>query len=326
MNLKPVSKESSVYVLEVLEGETFNGVIEKLAEDNIIKSKFASKLYAKLSNQQNIAAGRFFLDPSMSTKEIIKYLNETLPSQDVVVKLDDGSWAKDIAQTVSDNINIEKDALLDAWNDVEYIETLMEDYDFLTNDIFDNMEEKHVLLEGFLYPDTYHFDLDSPVDTITRKLLDNLEEKLASIQDEIEASDFNIYELITFSSIIMYEAASEYDQKMVSGVFRNRLDIDMPLQSSVTVCYTLYEFDDWTECELFKNQAIESPYNTYINKGLPIGPILNPNIHAIENTLNYTENEYLFFVADVYEGGDGTVYYTKTYEEHMKKVNELRNR
>ena len=102
---------------------------------------------------------------------------------------------------------------------------------------------------------------------------------------------------------------------MIAGVFFNRLDKDMMLQSSVTVCYALY--DDLTsgeDCEV--NPDIDSLYNTYKYKGLPIGPILNPGEDAIQAVLHPTKSDYLYFVADVY--GDGKVHYAKSYEEQLQ--------
>ena len=170
------------------------------------------------------------------------------------------------------------------------------------------------------------FNVKSTKEEITEVILNNTEDKLSSITKEIEKTDLSFYETLILSSIVMYEAGQPEDQQIVSGVFRNRLDIDMALGSSVTVCYTLYEFDDWEECEKYDNLQIDSPYNTYIYAGLPIGPILNPSIEAIKNTINYKKNDYFYFVADAYEGGDGSIYYSKTLEEHEKKVTELSGR
>ncbi len=109
---------------------------------------------------------------------------------------------------------------------------------------------------------------------------------------------------------------------LVSGVFYNRLGIDMPLQSSVTVCYALYDdFAHASDCET--NADIDSPYNTYQHNGLPIGPILNPGKVAIDAALHPQESDYLYFIADIY--GDGTVYYAKTFEEHSALVAKYLN-
>jgi UPF0755 protein len=113
------------------------------------------------------------------------------------------------------------------------------------------------------------------------------------------------------------------DMRLIAGVFYNRLRINMPLQASPTVCYSLYEFESWLECE--RRTSIDSPYNTYVYRGLPVGPILNPSEMAITATLNPQPTDYLYFMADVY--GDGTIYFAKTLAEHEANVNKyLRGR
>ena len=115
--------------------------------------------------------------------------------------------------------------------------------------------------------------------------------------------------------MVQYEASTKKDMELVAGVFYNRLKKGMKLESSVTVCYALY--DDLTsgeDCEIQYN--IDSPYNTYKNEGLPVGPILNPGEDAIAAVLHPEKSDYLYFVADIY--GDGKVYYAKTYDEQLK--------
>ncbi|MEG0275032.1 MAG: endolytic transglycosylase MltG, partial [Longicatena sp.] len=118
---------------------------------------------------------------------------------------------------------------------------------------------------------------------------------------------------------VQYEAAKKSDMDMIAGVFYNRLKQNMPLQSSVTVCYALYDnLTSSDDCEI--QTDINSPYNTYQVSGLPIGPILNPGEEAIHAVLNPKDSEYLYFVADIY--GDGTVYYAKTLNEQEANIDK----
>ena len=128
----------------------------------------------------------------------------------------------------------------------------------------------------------------------------------------------SIHDVITLASVVQFEAGKEEDMRMISQVFLNRMDIGMRLESSVTVCYALYEYDSWKDCENYDNQTLDSRYNTYLYSGLPIGPITNPSKLAILSTIQPKDNDYLFFLADVY--GDGTVYYAKTYAEHQANI------
>lgn len=321
-SLTKTNHEAAIYELTIEEGTTYNSVLDKLHEDKLINNMFITKLYVKTQRLEKIMVGTYKLDKSWSPKKILNYIYETIPRNDVLVAFKDGAWAKDIAKEISEVFGYTEKEIIDYWNDEKTLKLLISDYWFLNKSLI--KEGKPVYLEGYLYPDTYYMDKTSSLDTITRTILNNFDEKITSIKEDIETDTMPFEDLITLSSIVMYEAGKDEDQRMISGVFRNRLNIDMPLQSSVTVCYMLYEFDDWRECELFKNTEKDSPYNTYYYAGLPLGPILNPNIKAIENTVNFVDHDYLYFVADAYEGGDHKVYYSKTYKEHEKKVNELK--
>ncbi len=315
--------EDTMY-LSVVEGDSLPMILDHLEAESVISNAMVGKVYARINRLQEVYVGEYRLDETWTLIDLIEILNSPAPSDDVVVQLTEGYWAKDMAEVLEEALGIGASDFLDAWNDWDYIQTLSLDYDFLNEDIYS--ESVRVLMEGYLYPDTYYIPKDATVDDITRQILDNTQSNLNEVMDLVDASGLNLHEVMIMSSVVMYEASTDYDQSMVAGVFYNRLDSDMLLQSSVTVCYALYEFENWEDCELYANQAIDSPYNTYVYAGLPVGPILNPNVNAIKNTLQYTKHDYYYFVADVYEGGDGTVYYSKTYREHENKVNELRNR
>lgn len=326
INTRGVSKVSDPVVFEVQEGTTLNRVIGELDAMGIIKSEFFAKIHVRLFGANKIEVGLFDLDKSWSVSKILSALEKANPKEDVSVQLTEGFWAKDMAKAISERVDVDMDSLLELWNDEVYVSSLIDRYEVLTPDILNQKNQVRVLLEGYLYPDTYRFFVDSTPKEITERILDNTERYYQTYKDELNRTTLSLHDIITLSSIVMYEANTLEDQKLVAGVFLNRLDIDMLLQSSVTVCYTLYEFDDWQECELFANQKIDSPYNTYVRSGLPAGPILNPNAEAILATLNATKSDYLFFVADVWGDGDGTVYYSKTYAEHQKKVKELQSK
>lgn len=319
-----VTVEESGYHFVVESGETLNTVLDDLNDASVIPNSFFAKVYARIENLNEVYSGSYLLDSSMNSKDVIKLLNQPPLMDEVVVQLTEGFWAKDMAKQLGDSLGIDENEFLSAWHDQAYIESLMPSYDFLTEELFN--DEVRIYLEGYLYPDTYHIPLNATVDEVTRQILNNTQYYFNEVKDLIEASSYTIHEVFILSSLVMYEASGEYDQQMVAGVFENRMETDMPLQASASVCYVLYEFDSWLECESYDNQVIDSPYNTYVYLGLPVGPILNPNIDAIKNTLKYQKHDYFYFVADVYEGGDGTVYYTETLREHENKINELRNR
>ena len=320
--LKPVSTQKEPYLFEVESGDSMRQAIHTLAKEGVIRDGFVANIHSKVTNRTALKAGVFELDKSMSTEEILDTL--IVPSlRNAKVQLKENDWAKNMAKTIEEAMGISADTFIALWNNEEFVTEMIDKYEVLTSDILKEKDKVRVLLEGYLYPDTYNFDKSMSAKEVTLKILDNTEAKYLEIRDKISGYDMSIHDLIKFSSVVMYEAGTGEDQQMVAGVFRNRLDTDMMLQSSVTVCYALYDFDNWKDCESYKNQKIDSPYNTYVYKGLPVGPILNPTQKAILNVIDYKHHDYFYFIADVYEGGDGKVYYSKTFKEHEKKRLEL---
>ena len=314
-SLSPMSEESHEVDFVINSGESTDSVLSRLVEDGLIQDAMMTKVYMKLSELTSIKAGNFILDTSWSSKEIVAHLNDSTKasSEQVMITITEGMWAKDIAATMEKYTNVTAEELLSLWNNKEYIVELSKKYSFITEEC---MNSKNVYLEGYLFPETYMFLVNTSAKAITERFLNHTQSILDKYKDQIAATDMSMHEVMTLASIVQYEGSSEKDMKMISGVFMNRMSIGMKLQSSVTVCYALYEFDSWMDCET-KYQT-PSEYNTYYVYGLPPGPILNPGEKAICAVLEPIENDYLYFMADVY--GDGTVYYAKTYAEHDRNV------
>lgn len=318
-----VSENSEPVLFKVNENKGLNKILVKLEEDGLIRSNFYSKVQAKLHRMDRVYAGLYEFNPSMTSYEILGMLNNpSAADKDVTIRLTEGFWAKDMAEEMVFVTDIESEEFLKLWNDKKFIKKMIDKYDFLPPEILEQ-EDARVLLEGYLYPDTYRINPQNTVEEVTEIILRNGQSKFKTIKDLMEESELTQHEIYTLASIVEYEAGTNQDMKKVAGVFMNRLDIDMKLQSSVTVCYSLYDFEDWTECESGENIQIDSPYNTYKYKGLPPGPILNPSIKAIKATLDFDDNEYFFFIADVYNVMDGKVHFQETYEEHERLRMEL---
>lgn len=319
-----ISKNSEAVLFEVTEeGNGLNEAIAKLEEENLIHSAFFTKIQSKINSFDRVYAGMYNFNQSMSSYDILDMLNDPrAANQDMNVQLTEGYWARDMANMIAPVTGSKGEDYIELWNDKTFVKKMIKKYNFIPKEILDQKEAR-VLLEGYLYPDTYRINPKNTMEEVTEIILKNGQEKYNLIKKEISKSDLTRHEVYTLSSIVEYEANTIKDMEMVAGVFMNRLEIDMPLQSSVTVCYTLYDFEDWTECESVEGNQTESPYNTYLNKGLPPGPILNPSLISLEATLNYDDNDYFYFIADVYEEIDGKVYYQETYEEHEEVRMEL---
>lgn len=317
--LKPIDSESQEVVIVIEEADNLDSITRRLKHDSLIKSAFAAKLHAKTSGINEFYVGHFTIDRSWDTDTILKHLsdpNNATSGIEATVTLIPGSWAKDMAKELEKKLDITADELLTLWNDEAYVKGLIKDYPFLTNDILNS--DLNVKLEGYLAPETYNFYINSDADQITRKLLNQTNLIYEKYKAEFDKSDYSIHEIFTLASITQYESGNYEDDQIIAGVWYNRLNQGMKLESSVTVCYALYDYTTWQECET--NIGIDSPFNTYKNQGIPIGPILNAGENSIKATLFPQETDYLFFIADVY--GDGAVYYAKTLAEHEENINK----
>lgn len=165
-------------------------------------------------------------------------------------------------------------------------------------------------LEGFLFPDTYIFERDNAKSAVIKKFLDNFDKKLTpDLREQISRQGKKIYDVIILASIVQQEAIGEEDMPLVAGVFASRLRIGMALESDATINYVTNKKD---RQPLYEDLKIKSPYNTYLNRGLPPGPIANPGIAAIKAAINPAATDYLFFLHPL----DGPTVFSKTLSEH----------
>lgn len=318
-DLKAVQSASETVTFTVSDGATAKTVTSNLKSAGLIKDSNSAYLYAKLNHYTDIKKGDYDLDKSWDVKTILETLNNANGAivNGATVTIVEGDWAKDIANKIAAVTNVSADDLMSLWNDETYIRSIMDQYPFLTEDLFnDNIRVK---LEGYLCPDTYQFYKETTAEDVTTKILDQTLTVYNQYKDQIASSGYTINEIYTLASIVQYESGNASDMKSIAGVFYNRLAIDMPLQSSVTVCYAIdvdKDTDSWRSCEV--NSDYDSPYNTYKYTGLPPGAIENPGTDALDAVLNPENNDYYYFMADVC--GDGTVYYAKTLDEHNANV------
>jgi len=222
--LSPVSESQEEVVFEVNSGESLNAVLPRLEESGLIKSSLCAKVYVKLNKTDSLAAGKFALTPSMSTEEIIETITDAtkLIHDDITITFIEGEWLKHMAEKFESDLGIDADELMTLWNDKDYLKSLMDEYPFLTEEIFN--EDSRYLLEGYLMPNTYAFAKGSDAQTVTKKLLDQTLKVYNKYKDEIAQHELSVHELFTLASIVQYEASKIEDMKMIAGVFYNRLD------------------------------------------------------------------------------------------------------
>lgn len=317
-SLKPISADEHFVEYEIEPNTTMDELTQDLENKGLIKSAFVTKLVAQMEQLTDIKAGRFNVSSSMSPEEMLTVFNDADNIiQDLYhMQFLEGAWAKDYASVISQSTDYSTKEVLDLWNNTEFVQTLIDEYEVLTDEILN--DQVIVLLEGYFAPNSYEFFKEATLEDITRTLIKPTNDYYIANKALFDQSEYSIHDLFKLASIVQFEASQANDQKMVASVFYNRLDIDQRLESSVTVCYALYTYNHWSECE--NNPTYESPYNTYLYSGLPVGPVSNPSHQALDAVLNPDESNYYFFIADVY--GDGTVYFAETYEEHLALVQQ----
>lgn len=322
--ISPVSRKSEKVVVEIKEGSIYS-IGDTLYKNGLIRSTFIFKVYVKINRINSLKASTYELDKNMKLKEIIKVLEEgnSYNPDAITITFKEGLNIRKIARLVEENTNNSYDDFMKLMNDQEYIDTLINEYWFLT----DSIKNKKIYypLEGYLFPNTYAFlNKDVSVKEIVKTMLKETDKQLNKYKDKIENSDYSIHELMTLASIVELEGASADDRAGVAGVFYNRVKDGWVLGSDVTTYYYL-KIDDFKQ-SLNGNKDLytcDNAYNTRCTSfvGLPVGPISNPGNESIEATINYKKHNYYYFVADCHK----KTYLNKDATGHYNTIQRLRN-
>lgn len=318
------SSLSGTVILHIDEGDSYSTIGNKLSGEGLIKSEFAYKIYVKINKPDNLEYGDYVVSKSSSVGEIIDTLKKGSVDlrKTLSITFVEGKNMRYIISKITDNFKITEDEIISKLSDNKYLDSLINDYWFLSNDI--KNKDIYYSLEGYLFPDTYEFYEASSIDDILRTMLNNMGKKLEKYKDEIENSKYNIHEMLTLASIIELEAGKADDRKGVAGVFYNRLNDGWSLGSDVTTYYA-EKIDNWSRDLKMSELNSCNAYNTRSNcmsGKLPVSPICNPSIGSIEAAIEPKSHKYYYFVADK----NGKTYFTKSDSEHASKVRELKRK
>lgn len=313
--ISPVSKNDKNVEIVIENNSTYLTISKLLKENNLIKSETFYKVYIKIFKPNNLQAGTYILNENMGVKKIVEKLESNEATIDTIqITIPEGKNITDVATIISNSTNYTKEELLNYWQDNKLIDSLIQKYWFIKDDVKD--DKIRYALEGYFFPDTYLIATSSTKEEITYKMLDRMDEILSKYKDKINNSEYTIHEILTLASIVEHEAILDIDRPKIARVFLNRLDIDMMLQSCATIGYAIGE---WKLTYTSKDLQTPSPYNTYMNYGLPIGPGDMPGEASIVAVLNPDDNDYLYFLANVYSETDNNTYYSSSYKEHQNK-------
>ncbi len=270
----PVSKNNEVSFV-IAKDENGAQIFDDLKTKGFIKDVFYAKLVSKAFGYNRFYPEEYVFQNPMSTFDIVITVSTRPPS--IAVLIPEGFTKKQVAERIAATIkNFDKESFLASSS------------------------------EGYLFPDTYYF----------YKSYTN-SEILSEFQTKFYKETFAKFgkvptnQEVIIASILEREGKDPEDMKMISGIIQNRLKINMPLQIDATV---LYGNNTWKSITYYKDLKSKNNYNTYLNIGLPIGPISNPGLLALDAAMNPSKTDYLFYLT----GRDGKMYYAKTNEEHVK--------
>lgn len=330
--LQPVDASSKEYItVQIPEGANTQEIGETLEKSGLVKHGLVFSLYAKYKNYSDLKSGYYNLQKSMSTDDLIKELQKggTPERQEVSLAsltIPEGYTIDQIAETVGQLQGEFKEALtaeafLAKVQDETFISQLVAKYPTLLESLPTKESGVRYRLEGYLFPATYAIKESTTVESLIDEMVAAMDKNLSTHYAAIKEKNLTVNELLTIASLVEKEGSKTEDRKQIAGVFYNRLNIGMPLQSNIAILYA--------EGKLGKNisladdvaidTSINSPYNVYLNLGLMPGPVDSPSLDAIEASINQTKSENLYFVANVQ---DGKVYYATTREEHDRNVEE----
>lgn len=271
-------------------GMTIDEAGQYLKDNNVIRSKavFKSLVYI-MGGKSGVIAGSYFIEKPVSVIRIavmvttngygIKMYKVTIP---------EGFSNHQIAEVLSKNLdNFDKEKFLKLAKDKE----------------------------GYLFPDSYFFEPESSPEKIIQMMNDNYNEKIKMMNLNITFFKKTVKEVVTMASILEKEARTENTRRMIADILWRRLEVGMPLQVDASFLYLLGKGSSELTLDDMK---IDSPYNTYLYKGLPPGPIANPGLASIMAATKPLKNKYWFYLSDK----DGNMHYAVTFEEH--KLNKER--
>lgn len=291
--ISPVDPDNGEKVVFVIpKGRPISQVAEDLEKEDLIRNAFHFKVMTYFSGiAKSIQAGSHTLSPSMTSLEIAEAL--TKGTNDQWVTIVEGLRQEQIGELLA--------AKGFAVNPKIWQETI-----------------KIRKLEGKLFPDSYLFPAGAEQETILKIIGKNFEKKvLIGLEEGFSKNKLSLDEILILASIVEREARGDEDRQIVAGILLKRWHNSWPLQVDATIQYAVAGPKDWWPKTLTKNHlSTKSPYNTYLYKELPPGPICNPGLSSIKAVLNPKTTPYWFYIS----APDGTMHYAQTDEQHADNI------
>jgi UPF0755 protein len=293
-NTKPFSDDTTKQEIIVSPGSSFADVAENLESQHIIRNAFALRLWAKIAGDEvTVQAGKHQFSPSMKYEEIISELSVGI--QDVKIRFNEGWRVEEMDSALKKNLG--------------------EQYD--SKKFLDLARPR----QGTLFPDTYEFHKTATADEVITILHDEFEARYKKLNGPADVE--NKKRVIIIASLLEREGVNDQDRPVIAGIIENRLKINGEtaglLQIDATLQYAIgYDKNRgvWWRSPTPEDKEIDSPFNTYVVKGLPPTPICNPGEGSLAAAINPQKNNYFYYIHDA----SGKAYYARTFEEHDRNI------
>jgi len=286
-------------LVDIPTGSSFLEVTEILNQAGLVKHRiFFYSLTIIKNARRHIRAGEYEFNTSMTPIAMINKLIRGEIKEYIILIPEDFSM-KEIADRLYSEKLINKEIFFELARDKDFLKSL-------------NIKAESI--EGYLFPDTYYFNRSMNTRQIMKRMVDRFWEKVApEMIKKAQELGFNTHQFVTFASIIGKESGDDAEKPFIAAVFRNRLKKKMRLQSDPTA---VYDMDSFNGKVLRSHLRRNSPYNTYVIRGLPPGPIANPGVTSLQATLNPAPVNYLYFVSKK----DGSHFFSDSLKEHNKAI------
>lgn len=296
-NLRPVNASTHSTLVIIESGDSVDSIAENLETNKLIRSATAFKLYVTIHGLRGrLQSGAYDLHPDQSSRAIAKMITTGQTSSQKMTVPEGFTISAIRARAATFGIQPK-----------DFDKALQQDFSGTKA----GLRPPGTSLEGYLFPDTYVVTPTTTADQLVRSMVNNFDKKVTNdIIAGFASQGLTLHQGLTLASIVEREVSNPADQKLVAGVFLNRLKIGQKLQSDVTI--------DYGAALLGRrfNLQLDSPYNTYVIPALPIGPICNPGLNTMRAVGNPTPSKYFYFLA----GKDGTTHYAETVDVHNANV------
>ncbi len=304
----PQKSQNIDTAFEIERGQSAGSIAQKLKDRGILKKKWPFELgYRAFYSSKSLKAGEYaFLRP-ISVKSVLKTIAEGRVALRSIT-IPEGFTRKEISNLIQSHSFLDGEDFLQASSDPGLIAAL---------------DDKAVDLEGYLYPETYRFPKGTTGKEISASMISQFKETFnEEWKRRAQEIGMTVRQIVILASLIEKETSRPQERSLVSSVFHNRLKIGMKLDCDPTIIYALKQEDRFRDRLRTRDLKYDTPYNTYLYKGLPPGPIANPGQGSLEAALYPADEKYLYFVSK----NDGSHHFSRTFREHQNAVLQYQKR